>query len=84
MARLIDAEALREAAETCRETTGDFQALIDGAPTVDAIQVDWLQSCIKIAELFGDERNAGLLTNLINLWHRDGYGFFENRTKEAE
>lgn len=56
----------------------------DGAPNVDAIPVDWLQSCIKIAELFGDERNAGLLTNLIDLWHRDGYGFFEKRTKEAE
>ena len=41
--RLVDADALREAAETCRETTGDFQALIDAAPTIDAIPVEWLR-----------------------------------------
>lgn len=87
--RLIDAEALT--AEMYKHHVHDDEELeplvyladaekvIANAPTVDAIPVDWLQSCIKIAELFGDERNAGLLMNLINLWHRDGYGFFERR-----
>lgn len=79
MGRLIDAEALLENQPKGCYRTSDW---INDAPTVDAIPVDWLQSCIKIAELFGDERNAGLLTNLIDLWHRDGYGFFEKRTKE--
>lgn len=37
--RLIDANALMESAETCRETTDAFQALIKSAPTVDAVPV---------------------------------------------
>jgi len=35
--RLIDADALRYKAETCLETTEDFQDLIDSQPTVKAI-----------------------------------------------
>ena len=35
--RLIDADALWESAETCRETTGAFQALIESMPTIDAV-----------------------------------------------
>lgn len=96
MMRLIDAEALdrslADAQAKCKKSGGNFRfgvlsnvrANIADAPTIDAIPVDWLQACIKIAELFGDERNEKLLTTLINLWHRDGYGFFEKRTKEAE
>ena len=37
-ARPIDANALREAAETCRETTEAFQELIDAQPTLGAAQ----------------------------------------------
>jgi hypothetical protein len=97
VARLIDAEALREWLLTAgwylkgqddkgvgSHVVGKIIDHIDSMPTVAAVPVDWLQACIKIAELFGDERNAGLLMNLIDLWHRDGYGFFEERTKEAE
>lgn len=87
MARLIDADALRlmkveECANHSIEYAMGWKACIEWIkdnPTVDAVPVDWLQACIKIAELFGDERNAGLLMNLIDLWHRDGYGFFERR-----
>lgn len=90
--RLIDAEAL--ASELYKHHVHDDEGLdplvyladaekvIADAPTVDAIPVDWMQACIKIAELFGDEHNEKLLRTLINLWHRDGYGFFEKRTKE--
>lgn len=84
--RLIDADALKEKKVYSLERHEKIVpvAEIDWSPTIDAIPVDWLQACIKIAELFGDERNEKLLTTLINLWHRDGYGFFEKRTKEAE
>lgn len=43
--RLIDANALWESAETCRETTGAFQALIESAPTVDAVPVVRCKDC---------------------------------------
>lgn len=43
--RLIDANALRESAETCLETTGAFQALIESAPTVDAVPVVRCKEC---------------------------------------
>ena len=36
--RPIDADVLREAAETCIETTDAFQALIDAQPTLGAAQ----------------------------------------------
>ncbi len=90
MARLIDADRLYDQVEArYRQSSGEEhkaeRALLDSicdSPTVDAIPVDWLQACIKIAELFCDEHNEKLLQTLINLWHRDGYGFFEKRTKE--
>lgn len=79
--RLISADALEyELGISDRDIY--CKEIIADAPTVDAIPVDWLQACIKIAELFGDEHNEKLLQTLINLWHRDGYGFFEKRTKE--
>lgn len=78
MARLIDAEALEyELGISDRDIY--CKEIIADAPTVDAITVDWLQSCIKIAELFGDEQNAKLLTTLVDLWHRDGYAFFKKK-----
>ena len=43
--RLIDENALWESAETCRETTGAFQALIESAPTVDAVPVVRCKNC---------------------------------------
>lgn len=87
MARLIDADALRlmkveECANHSIEYAMGWKACIEwikDKPTVDAIPVDWMQACIKIAELFCDEHNEKLLQTLINLWHRDGYGFFKKR-----
>lgn len=35
--RLIDADQLRYEVELCRETTDDFQKLIDQQPTVEAV-----------------------------------------------
>lgn len=47
MSRYIDADELWESAETCLETTGAFQALIESMPTVDAVPVVRCKDCKK-------------------------------------
>lgn len=72
MGRLIDADALWESAETCRETTSAFQALIESAPTVDAVPVKWIQSYVKRLEDNGNTFAAAQYEMMIDDYRADG------------
>lgn len=73
--RLIDAEALRKNAETCRETTDAFCELIDSAPTMDAIPVGWLRDKQHVMELADRSRPfAQMIDSLIRVWYKEQRG----------
>ena len=60
--RLIDADALRKQAETCRETTDGFIELIDNAPAVvpeNMVEISELWKELKMANYcYECERNS--------------------------
>lgn len=66
--RLIDANALRKYAETCRETTDAFCELIDNAPTVEAIPVGWFYEFIRSAGMQGQIGVVQAFRYVLDTW----------------
>ena len=76
--RLIDADALKSALahaakDYCNRNgpmrTIDFESLIDKAPTVDAIPVEWLKKVRKGDNLTLDDVET--IDWLISWWHKE-------------
>lgn len=78
--RLIDAEALKESVREKFKALLDrceINGLVNAAPTVDAIPVDWIKLNIAISALVEDDDAANLLLVLVDSWHKSGWSLFD-------
>lgn len=74
MARLIDADALKVAVRKKFKdlpSRCEINGLVNAAPTVDAIPVEWLVNLKNEYAREGHEQAEGDLINLLLMWQKE-------------